>query len=60
MSKPKGRPPGTTGRAAVLSDKEVARAFRAARATNDDGRAEAILALSVGMGLRAGEIARLR
>ena len=30
----------------MLTDKEVARAFRAARAINDDGRAEAILARS--------------
>jgi integrase/recombinase XerD len=57
----RGRPPGTTGRAAVLSPAQVKHAFRVARSRGRHGaRAEAILAMSLGLGLRAKELAALR
>lgn len=57
----RGRPPGTSGRAAVLSTAQVRQAFRVARARpRHAARAEAALALSLGLGLRAKELASLR
>jgi len=60
--KPKrGRPPGTSGRAAVLSPNQVRHAFRVARSRGRHAeRAEAVLAMSVGLGLRAKELATLK
>jgi len=60
--KPKrGRPPGTSGRAAVLSPAQVRHVFRVARARGRHAaRAEAALAMSIGLGLRAMELASLR
>jgi integrase/recombinase XerD len=61
MKASRGRPKGTTGRAAVLSNSQVKQVFRLAR--NRDrypDRAEAVFALSVGLGLRAKELASLR
>jgi integrase/recombinase XerD len=56
----RGRPPGTTGRATVLSSAQVRHAFRVARArARHTARAEAVLALSIGLGLRAKELAAL-
>jgi integrase/recombinase XerD len=64
MTKPKrkrGRPPGTSGRAAVLSPNQVRHALRVARSRGRHAdRAEAVLAMSVGLGLRAMELAALK
>ncbi len=61
MAKRRGRPKGTTGRAAVLSPSQIRHAFRVARARRRHAaRAEAVLAMSVGLGLRAKELASLR
>jgi integrase/recombinase XerD len=57
----RGRPPGTSGRAAVLSPNQVRHALRVARSRDRHAeRAEAVLAMSVGLGLRAKELAALR
>ncbi|HTM72359.1 MAG TPA: site-specific integrase [Pseudolabrys sp.] len=57
----RGRPPGTTGRAAVLSPNQIRHAFRVARSRGRHAaRAEAVLAMSLGLGLRAKELAGLR
>jgi integrase/recombinase XerD len=57
----KGRPRGSTGRAAVLSPSQVRHVFRVARARHRlSDRAEAVFALSIGLGLRAKELAALR
>ena len=57
----RGRPPGTSGRAAVLSQSQVRHAMRVARSRGRHAaRAEAALAMSVGLGLRAKELAGLR
>jgi integrase len=61
MSKPRGRPPGTTGRAAVLSSAQVKQALRVARSRGRHGaRAEAALVVSLALGLRAKELAALK
>src|SRR5262245_46832242 len=61
MTKRRGRPPGTSGRAAVLTPSQVRHAFRGARARGRHGaRAEATLAMSLGLGLRAKELTSLR
>ena len=60
MTRRRGRPPGTSGRAAVLSASQVRHVFRVARARNRHAaRAEATLALTIGLGLRAKELAGL-
>jgi len=60
MAKRRGRPPGTTGRAAVLSSAQVKHALRVARSRGRHGpRAEAALAVSLALGLRAKELAAL-
>ena len=61
MTRKRGRPPGTSGRAAVLSSTQVKHVFRVAKARGRHAaRAEAALALSIGLGLRAKELASLR
>jgi integrase/recombinase XerD len=61
MARKRGRPPGTSGRAAVLSTSQVRHVFRVARSRGRHAaRAEAALALSVGLGLRAKELAGIR
>ena len=61
MPKRPGRPPGTSGRAAVLSASQVRHVFRVAHARGRHAaRAEAALAVSMGLGLRAKELAGLR
>jgi integrase/recombinase XerD len=61
MAKRPGRPPGTSGRAAVLSASQVRHVFRVARArSRHAGRAEAALAMSLGVGLRAKELTSLQ
>ena len=61
MARRRGRPPGTTGRAAVLSPNQIRHAFRVARTRGRHAaRAEAALAMSLGLGLRAKELAGLR
>jgi integrase/recombinase XerD len=61
MPKRRGRPPGTSGRAAVLSASQVRHVFRVAHARGRHAaRAEAALAVSMGLGLRAKELAGLR
>jgi integrase/recombinase XerD len=61
MAKRRGRPPGTSGRAAVLSRSQVRHVFRVARARGRHAaRAEAALAMSLGLGLRAKELTSLR
>jgi integrase/recombinase XerD len=61
MPKRRGRPRGTSGRAAVLSPSQVRHVFRVARARPRHGpRAEAALAMSLGLGLRAKELAALK
>jgi hypothetical protein len=53
MARRRGRPPGTSGRAAVLSGSQVRHVFRTARSRGRHAaRAEAVLALSIGLGLR--------
>jgi integrase/recombinase XerD len=57
----RGRPPGTSGRAAVLTSAQLRHVFRVARARGRHAaRAEVALALSIGLGLRAKELASLR
>jgi integrase/recombinase XerD len=57
----RGRPPGTSGRAAVLSPAQIRQVFRVARSRpRQAARAEVALALSVGLGLRAKELGSLR
>jgi integrase len=61
MAKRRGRPPGTSGRAAVLSASQVRQVFRVARArSRHAARAEATLAISLGLGLRAKELTSLK
>src|SRR5689334_20464570 len=61
MSTRRGRPKGTTGRAAVLSSAQIKQVFRVARGRHHHGdRAEVVFAFSVGLGLRAKELASLR
>jgi integrase/recombinase XerD len=60
MAKRPGRPPGTSGRAAVLSASQVRHVFRVARGrSRHAARAEAALAMSLGLGLRAKELTSL-
>jgi integrase/recombinase XerD len=60
MAKRPGRPPGTSGRAAVLSAAQVRHVFRVARGrSRHAARAEAALAMSLGLGLRAKELTSL-
>ena len=57
----RGRPPGAPGPARVLSQFEQHQVLRVARARKRHAaRAEAVLALSIGAGLRATEIAELK
>jgi integrase len=61
MAKRRGRPPGTSGRAAVLSASQVRHVFRVARSrSRHAGRAEAALAMTLGLGLRAKELTSLQ
>ena len=61
MAKRRGRPPGTSGRAAVLTPAQVRHVLRVARSRRRHAaRAEAALAMSLGLGLRAMELASLR
>ena len=61
MARKRGRPLGASGRAAVLSSSQVKHVFRVAKARDRHAaRAEAALALSIGLGLRAKELASLR
>jgi integrase/recombinase XerD len=61
MAKRRGRPPGTSGRAAVLSASQVRQVFRVARArSRHAARAEGTLAISLGLGLRAKELTSLK
>ena len=61
MSKPRGRPRGTSGRAAVLTPSQVRQVFKIARSRGRlAARAEAVLAVSMGLGLRAKELASLK
>ena len=60
MARRRGRPPGTSGRAAVLSAAQVRHVFRVARSRGRHAaRAEAALAMSIGLGLRAKELTSL-
>lgn len=59
--RPRGRPPGTSGRAAVLTSAQIKQVLRLAKVRPRHGaRAEAVLALSLGLGLRAKELAALK
>lgn len=61
MAKKRGRPRGTTGRAAVLSPSQVRHVLRIARSrVRHASRAEAVIAMSLGLGLRAKELAGLK
>jgi integrase/recombinase XerD len=55
----RGRPKGTTGKAATLSPAQIKQVFRAARRVRHGDRAEVALALSIELGLRASELAAL-
>ena len=56
----RGRPKGSTGKAAVLTTAQVKLVFRVARSRGRHAdRAEAVFALSFGLGLRAKELASL-
>jgi len=55
----RGRPRGTTGKAATLSPAQIKNVFRAARRVRHGDRAEVALALSIELGLRASELAAL-
>jgi integrase/recombinase XerD len=60
MARRPDRPPGTSGRAAVLSPSQVRHVFRVARSrSRHAARAEAALAMSLGLGLRAKELTSL-
>lgn len=60
MRAKRGRPKGSTGKAAVLSSAQVKQVFRIARSRGRHAdRAEAVFALSFGLGLRAKELASL-
>jgi integrase/recombinase XerD len=56
----RGRPRGTTGKAAALSPTQIKQVFRAARRVRHGDRAEVALALSIELGLRASELAALK
>src|SRR5690242_11835684 len=57
----RGRPQGTSGKAAVLSSAQVRNVLRVARARQRFApRSAAVFALSIGLGLRAKELAALR
>jgi integrase/recombinase XerD len=57
----RGRPRGTTGRAAVLTGAQIKHVFRVARSRRrHTDRAEAVFAMSLGLGLRAKELAALK
>jgi integrase/recombinase XerD len=61
MARRRGRLRGTSGRAAVLTAAQVRQVFHIARARGRHAaRAEAALAMSVGLGLRAKELSGLR
>ncbi len=61
MPKRRGRPRGTSGRAAVLTGAQVRHVMRVARGRGRHAaRSEAALALSVALGLRAKELTSLR
>ena len=61
MAKRRGRPPGTSGHAAVLSASHVRQVFRVARSrSRHSARAEATLAISLGLKLRAKELTSLK
>lgn len=61
MKKRRGRPAGSTGRAAVLTKAQVRHVLRIAGSrSRHASRAEAALALSIGLGLRAKELAALK
>jgi integrase len=61
MARRRGRPRGTSGWAAVLSRLQIRHVFRTAKSrSRDPARAAAVLPLSVGLGLRAKELAGLR
>jgi integrase len=61
MAERRGRPLGTSGRAAVLSASQVRQVFRVAHArSRHSARAEATLAISLGLGLRAKELTSLK
>ena len=61
MAKRRGRPRGTSGRAAVLTAGQIRHVFRVARRrARHAPRAEAALAMSLGLGLRAKELASLK
>jgi integrase/recombinase XerD len=61
MAKKRGRPPGTSGRAAVLSASQIRHVLRLARARGRHARrAEATLAMTLGLGLRAKELTNLQ
>ena len=59
MSKPSGRPPGTTGRAAVLSSAQVKHALRVSRAIVAAGWLAATLAGAAAGGATGGIIGAL-
>ena len=57
----RGRPKGSTGKAAILSSAQIKDVFRSAhRRGRYSDRAELVLALSIELGLRAIELASLR
>jgi len=57
----RGRPKGSTGKAAILSSAQIKDVFRSAhRCGRYSDRAELVLALSIGLGLRAIELTSLR
>ena len=61
MARKRGRPPRTSGHAAVLSSTQVKQVFRVPKAHGRHAaRTEAALGLSIGLGLRAKELASLR
>ncbi len=61
MRRPRGRPRGSTGPAAILSEPDVVAVLGHAQSrTRLSNRSLAILAISIGLGRLAGEIARLR
>ena len=61
MKRPRGRPPGTTGRAAVLNSHQIRAVAAVARARPRLGhRALATFVLSIGTGLRAKELSSLK
>jgi integrase len=60
QKRPRGRPRGSTGSAAPLTADQIKLVLKMARSERFDDRAELLLLFSIGLGMRATELASLR